>query len=196
MKYYLDIALLPDAEANLGFVWYKVYQQIHLALADNKIAENQSAIAVSFPDYGAKQFPLGDKLRLFADTQVQLEKININQWLSRLTDYTHVKPIKPTPEAISQYACFKRKQFKSNLLKEAARRAQYKGESLEEALAHFAHYEKESALPYINMTSLSMEDNSSPRNFKLFVALELFDKPQTGIFNCYGLSKNATVPWF
>lgn len=196
MKYYQDITLLPDAEANLGFLWHKVYQQVHLALADNKVAENQSAIAVSFPDYGAKQFPLGDKLRLFADTQVQLEKMNINQWLSRLTDYTHVKPIKPAPEAINQYACFKRKQFKSNLRREAARRAQYKSETLEEALAHFAHYEKESALPYINMTSLSMEDNSSSRNFKLFVVLELFNEPQAGSFNCYGLSKTATVPWF
>lgn len=196
MKYYQDIALLPDAEANLGFLWHKVYQQIHLALADNKIAENQSVVAVSFPDYGAKQFSLGDKLRLFADTQVQLEKMNINQWLSRLTDYTHVKPIKPAPEAINQYACFRRKQFKSNLLKEAERRAKYKNESLEAALAHFAHYEKESALPYINMTSLSMEDNNSPRNFKLFVVRELFDKAQSGIFNCYGLSKTATVPWF
>lgn len=196
MKYYQDITLLPDAEANLGFLWHKVYQQIHLVLADNKIAENQSAVAVSFPGYGGKQFPLGDKLRLFAGAQAQLEKININQWLSRLTDYTHVKPVKSVPEAINQHACFHRKQFKSNLLKEAARRAQYKGESLEEALAHFTHYEKESALPYINLTSLSMEDNNGLRNFKLFVARELFDKPQTGPFNCYGLSKTATVPWF
>lgn len=196
MKWYQDITLLPDAEANLGFLWHKVYQQIHLALADNKIAESQSAVAVSFPGYGSKQFPLGDKLRLFAGTQAQLEKMNINQWLSRLTDYTHVKPVKSAPEVINQHACFHRKQFKSNLLKEAARRAQYKGETLEVALAHFAHYEKESALPYINMTSLSMEDNNSPRNFKLFVARELFDEPQAGPFNCYGLSKTATVPWF
>lgn len=196
MKYYQDITLMPDAEANLGFLWHKVYQQIHLALADNKIAENQSAIAVSFPDYGGKQFPLGDKLRLFSGTQAQLEKMNISQWLSRLTDYTHVKPIKPVPEAINQYACFQRKQFKSNLLKEAERRAQYKGESLEAALAHFAHYEKESALPYINMTSLSTKDNISPRNFKLFIEREFFDQSQSGLFNCYGLSKAATVPWF
>lgn len=196
MKYYQDITLLPDAEADLGFLWHKVYQQLHLALADNKIAANESAVAVSFPGYGGKQFPLGDKLRLFAGTQAQLEKMNINQWLSRLTDYTHVKPVKSAPEAINQYACFQRKQFKSNLLKEAARRAQYKGETLEVALAHFEHYEKESTLPYINMTSLSMEDNNRPRNFKLFVARELFDEPQAGSFNCYGLSKTATVPWF
>ncbi len=196
MKYYQDITLLPDAEANLGFLWHKVYQQIHLALADNKIAENQSAVAVSFPDYGDKKFPLGDKLRLFASTQEQLEQVNINQWLSRLTDYTHVKTIKPVSDQIEQYACFKRKQFKSNLEKEAKRRAKYKSESVEEALAHFSHYEKESDLPYINMISLSMDDTKARRNFKLFIEQAFFNEPQLGKFNCYGLSKTATVPWF
>lgn len=196
MKYYQDITFLPDAEANLGFLWYKVYKQVHLALAENKIAENQSAVALSFPGYGNKAFPLGDKLRLFAGSQFQLEQLNINQWLSRLTDYTHVKPIKLVPEEINQYACFKRKQFKSNLQKEAVRRVKYKGEPVEKALAHFAHYEKESALPYINMSSLSMDNNGSSRDFKLFVARNLFDKPNEGQFNCYGLSKTATVPWF
>ncbi|MBL1422430.1 MAG: type I-F CRISPR-associated endoribonuclease Cas6/Csy4, partial [Alphaproteobacteria bacterium] len=44
MKYYLDITILPDEEANLGFLWHKVYQQIHIALVENKIADNQSAI--------------------------------------------------------------------------------------------------------------------------------------------------------
>ncbi|MCW5600608.1 type I-F CRISPR-associated endoribonuclease Cas6/Csy4 [Nitrosomonas sp.] len=111
MKYYQDITLLPDAETNLGFLWYKAYQQIHLALVENKIAEKQSAVAVSFPGYGTKQFPLGDKLRLFSEAQAHLEKMDISQWLSRLTDYSHVKPIKIVPDGINQYARFTRKQF-------------------------------------------------------------------------------------
>jgi len=61
MKYYLDITLLPDAETNLGFLWHKVYQQVHIALVENKVAKNQSEIAVSFPEYGSKAFPLGAK---------------------------------------------------------------------------------------------------------------------------------------
>jgi len=197
MKYYLDITLLPDAEANLGFLWQKVYQQIHLGLAENKIAKNQSAIAVSFPDYGNKEFPLGDKLRLFAATQTELEKLNTAKWLSRLTDYTHVKSIKQVPEKVDQHVCFKRKQFKSNLIKEASRRAKYKDESLTEALNHFEHYDQKCRLPYINMSSLSMKNvNDASRNFKLFIGQEIFDKAQSGGFNCYGLSKTATIPWF
>ncbi|MFT6209378.1 MAG: CRISPR-associated endonuclease Csy4, partial [Colwellia sp.] len=49
MKYYLDITLLPEADITLGFIWQKVYQQIHIALVDNKIGMNESAIAVAFP---------------------------------------------------------------------------------------------------------------------------------------------------
>jgi len=202
MKYYLDITLLPDAEANLGFLWQKVYQQIHIALAENKIAENQSAIAVSFPKYGDKDFPLGDKLRLLANQQTQLEQLEIGKWLNRLTDYTHVTSIKSVPSSVTEYACFKRKQFKSNLLKEAKRRAKYKGETLEDALAHFQSYQKKSPFPFINMISLSTEQEGvSNKNFKLFIEKESFDKHVEGSFNCYGLSyreltKLGTVPWF
>lgn len=197
MKYYIDITLLPDAEANLGFLWQKVFQQLHIALVENKIAENESAIAVSFPKYGHKVFPLGDKLRLLANEQEQLKQINIEKWLSRLIDYTHIKQIKEVPVTVNQFARFKRKQFKSNLIKEAKRRADYKGESLEVSLEHFKHYQTESSLAFINMTSLSMErDISINRIFKLFIEREILEEQEQGLFNCYGLSKNATVPWF
>jgi len=202
MKYYLDITLLPDAEANLGFLWQKVYQQIHIALADNKIAKNQSAIAVSFPKYGDKVFPLGDKLRLLANQQAQLEQLDIGKWLNRLTDYTHVTSIKKVPSSVNEYVFFKRKQFKSNLIKEAKRRAKYKGESLEAALAHFKDYKKDSSLPFINITSLSTEgEGAINKNFKLFIEKNKADKLEQGCFNCYGLSsresnKISTIPWF
>ena len=197
MKYYLDITLLPDAEANLGFLWQKVYQQIHIALAENKIADNQSAIAVSFPKYGDKDFPLGDKLRLFAELQSELEEFNVSKWLNRLTDYVHMTSIKAVPSTVNEYACFKRKQFKSNLMKAAERRAKFKGESLAVALAHFKDYQKETSLPFINMMSLSMQENTYyNRNFKLFIERTAADVLIQGDFNCYGLSKGATIPCF
>ena len=92
MKYYLDITLLPDAEANLGFLWQRVFQQVHIALVDNKIGDNESAIALSIPGYKsidskAKDFPLGDKLRLLADNEGTLVKLNIQKWLNRQGSY-------------------------------------------------------------------------------------------------------------
>lgn len=197
MKYYLDITLLPDVEANLGFLWQKVYQQVHLGLVENKIADNESAIAVSFPDYGDKVFPLGDKLRLFSENKRQLEQLDIAKWLSRLTDYTHIKSIKPVPSTVDQYALFQRKQFKSNLLKEASRRAKYKNETLAKAMEHFKHYESKTTLAFINMTSLSMGKGTlENRGFKFFIKQGIFINSKAGKFNCYGLSKTATVPWF
>ncbi len=192
MKYYVDITLLPDAEANLGFLWQKVYQQLHLALVENKLADNHSAIAVSIPEYGNKQFPLGNKLRLFAQTQEQLQQLDIGKRLNRLTDYTHFKSIKEVPSSVSQYARFKRKQFDTNAERLARRRAIRKGESLEQALNHFNGFtDKETNLPFLNIKSLSNGDQ-----FKLFIAREILDKSETGAFSCYGLSKGATVPWF
>ncbi|MBL4941918.1 MAG: type I-F CRISPR-associated endoribonuclease Cas6/Csy4 [Colwellia sp.] len=193
MKYYLDITLLPDNEITLGFIWFKVYQQVHIALAENKIAENSSAIALSFPDYGNKEFPLGNKLRLFSPTQVQLEKLAINNWLKRFSDHTHITLVKAVPDNVSESVCVKRKQFKTNLSRLARRRAKRKGETFEQALQYFASFnDEESELPFINVKSLSKNEQ-----FRLFIEQVKVKEASTGDFNCYGLSKEqATVPWF
>ncbi|MCP4985318.1 MAG: type I-F CRISPR-associated endoribonuclease Cas6/Csy4 [Colwellia sp.] len=200
MKHYLEITLLPDVEANLGFLWQKVYQQIHLALVKNKNRDGNSDIAVSFPGYGDKDFPLGDRLRLISDSKMQLQSVNIQQWLNRLSDYTHIKQMKPVPEPISQYAIFKRKQFKSNIEKKAQRRAAHLGKPYEEVLDYLLKENSKSGedtyrchLPFINMESLSSDKND---RFPLFIERALVDKPVLGMVNCYGLSKTATVPWF
>ncbi|MDC9729661.1 MAG: type I-F CRISPR-associated endoribonuclease Cas6/Csy4 [Methyloprofundus sp.] len=192
MKYYLDITLLPDTEISLGFLWQKVYQQLHLALVENKIAENESVIAVSIPEYGNKQFPLGDKIRLLSQTKTQLQQLDIEKWLNRLTDYTHFKPIKEVPSSVNQFARFKRKQFDTNAERLARRRAKRKGESLEQAVKHFVGFaSREANLPFLNMKSLTNEDQ-----FKLFIEREVVNTAENGNFSCYGLSKGATVPLF
>ncbi len=194
MRYYLDITLLPDAEVNLGFLWQKVYQQIHIGLVENKIAENQSAIAVSFPKYGDKEFPLGNTLRLLANQESQLKQFNIEKWLSRLADYTHLKSIKEVPRGVNTFARFKRVQFDTSMERLARRRAKWKGEPLEDALAHFSSFKvQQSKLPFVNIQSLSRRER-----FRLFIKQELVTQADNGVFSCYGLSKvgKGTVPWF
>lgn len=198
MKYYQDITLLPDAEANLGFLWQKVYQQIHIALAENKVDKNTSEIAISLPDYGDKEFPLGNKLRLFSKTKEALIKLDANKWLRRLTDYSHCKSIEEVPSNVSKFAIFKRKQFKSNILKKAERRARHLNKPLDEVLEFLKDENKsyECTLPFIAMNSLSKN-----QHFKLFIEHEIIEKEKKGGFTCYGLStrdlnKTATVPWF
>lgn len=216
MKHYMDITLIPDAEANLGFIWQKVYQQIHLMLVENKVSEHDSAIAVSFPHYGDKTFPLGNKLRLFGQTQDALNDLNISRWLARLEDYVHIKTIKPVPESVNQFVCFKRKQFKSlhKLLAgvdDQARKLAAKNdfdvdEVKKRLLASLAKFDTASNLPFINVNSLSTDKPNvieQPTTFKLFIEKEITDSNASNseLFTCYGLSrredeKKMAIPWF
>jgi len=212
MNFYQEITLLPDTEVNLGLIWQKTYQQLHLALAENKISEHESAIGVSFPKYGDKPFPLGDKLRLFASTEAQLQQLDVGRWLNRLTDYTHFTSIRAVPSNIDGLVCFKRKQFKSAAKIEAdiERRALYQAEKdhrpIEDVRADLVaqKYDGKCDLPFVYMTSLSSYKDGVPsdrKKFRLFIEKVAVEKAQTGTFNCYGLSsrdpeKQATVPWF
>ncbi len=192
MKYYIDITLLPDAESNLGFLWEKVYQQVHLALVENKTTASNSEIGLSIPEYGNVSFPLGTKIRLLAPSEKLLQQLDIGKWLNRLTDYTHFTSIRDVPGSVNQFARFDRKHVDASIENLARRRAKRKGETFEQAFKHFDGFEQqETNLPFINMRSLS-----EGQKFKLFVEREFVDSPNVGSYSCYGLSKQATVPWF
>ncbi len=214
MKYYQDITLLPDAEVSLGFVWEKVYQQIHLMLVENKSDANLSEVGLSFPAYGDKAFPLGNQLRLFAETETSLSNLDVAKWLRRLSDYVHIKSVKPVPNDVSAYACFTRCNPKSQQrrLKQLERRASYLAQKhgVDEntmragLLASIEKSSVESKLPYINVQSLSTSEESNQRHkFMLFIQCDKSNLQlnNTNIFTCYGLShrekdKQTFVPWF
>lgn len=210
MKYYQDITLLPDAEVSLGFIWEKVYQQIHLLLVEHKCAENQSQIGLSFPSYGDKTFPLGNQLRLLAENEAQLVQVNVNQWLQRLSDYVHVKSIKAVPSEVNEFACFYRVNPKSQQrrIKQLDRRvavlSKKHGVAEEEMraqlLASIEQRSEESKLPYINMQSLSSATNLQRHKFMLFINCDKSSEPKAkgNVFTCYGLSPTdqGTTPVF
>jgi CRISPR-associated endonuclease Csy4 len=193
MKYYLDITLLPDIEIPLGFIWQKVFHQVHIALADNKVGENESEIALSLPNYGDKAFPLGNKLRLFSASEQALERLTITKWLKRFTDHTHITSVKAVPESTNEYVCFTRKQFNTNISRLARRRAKRHMETFDQALQHYASLaDEQTKLPFINMKSLTNDTQ-----FRLFIDRTITKAPKQGAFNCYGLSHaTGTVPWF
>jgi len=215
MKYYQDITLLPDTETNLGFLWHKIYQQVHIALADNKQADGTSKVAVSIPEYKAerkKAFPLGSKLRLISEKE-ELQSLDIEKWLLRLTDYCHVKPIKPVPDVV-QYACFYRQAVKS-VLKRAEKLTKHLNEkntgqnkTVDEVFEYLVtnNNAKESNLPFITLesqsTSSSNPSTKHPKHkYRIFIKRTIGKKSVVGSFTCYGLSsripdKQATVPWF
>jgi len=192
MKYYIEISLLGNNEIPIYFLWQKLYQQIHLGLVEIQDAQGSVPVGVSFPQYNEVLNHLGCKLRLFSSTQEQLQQFNISKWLNRLTDYTHCTSIKEAPQVVNKFAHFKRVQFDTNIERLARRRVKRKSESLEQALKYFNGFKvKENKLPFVNMSSLS-----NNMQFRLFIKIEIVQKATVGKFNCYGLSKTATVPWF
>lgn len=194
MKYYQDITLLPDIETDLYFLWQKVYLQVHLALVGQKDGNGQVTIGISFPNYQYSPTCkyLGNKLRIFAPSLGELNKLDVSSWLTRLTDYIHVTQVREIPEKVEGYACFSRKSVKSNKERIARRKAKRENISFEQAIAYLQSVEEQKTdLPFIKMKSLS---GNEP--FPLFIAQTKCSEIKHGKFNCYGLSKVATVPWF
>jgi CRISPR-associated endonuclease Csy4 len=192
MKFYIDITLLPDVEVGLHFLWQKMYQQIHLALVEVQDANGTAPIAVAFPEYDVDSHHLGKKLRLLSADQSQLDALDIQKWLARLTDYLHVTKVREVPANITTFACFKRLQAKSNIERLARRKARREGISEAEALNKLAGFKEEKLRePFINLQSLS-----GGHSFRLFIAKEEVGQAVAGSFSLYGLSSVTTVPWF
>lgn len=191
MQVYQDITLIPDAETNLGFLWKKVYTQVHLALVEANQSNRQHGVA--FPEYCNSEFPLGSKLRVFANNEEELKALHLVQWLKRLQDYCHITSIKPVPKKHG-HVYYRRKQFKSNPERLARRRSKRHNEPFEIALKHYKGFkEPKTKLPFISLPSLSTEGN---HEFPLYIEQTEANEPKTGRFNCYGLSNVATVPRF
>lgn len=209
MNYYQDITLLPDAEVALGFLWQKIYQQVHIALVAQKLDEQHSAIAVSFPDYGRNGFPLGNKLRVLAKEKEQLEKLNLVGFLSRLEDYTHLKSIQPVPESVSQVAFVRRRvkgqlRIEKDMLDKAHLWSKKSGQSLALCLQQLEKSKPKatSELPFIWVESQESKKRAGVSNkFPLFIERIELEGINEGLFNCYGLSaargdKVTSVPHF
>ena len=193
MNYYVDIKLITDTEITLGFLWKKLYAQIHLALVEVRNEDNLVSVGLSFPNYLKDRF-LGDRLRLFASTKEELERLKLEEWLSRLEGYVFLEEIKEVPTDVTKFVSFRRKQFKTNAERLARRQAKRKGISYEEALKNYENFDEEkkkTKLPYINVKSLS-----SNREMKVFIQKSEEKESKNGLFSTYGLSSESTVPWF
>ncbi len=198
MRYYLDIVLISNEEENLGYLWRKLYAQIHLALVEVRDENDLVSIGLAFPKYSKDRF-LGDTLRLFASTKEELESLKLEEWLSRLEGYLFVGKIKEVPTT-TEFVSFNRKRFKSHakIRRHAKLYAKRNNITYEKALVRFEETEEkyrklkeDNRLPYVNIKS-----GSTGQYLKVFIEKKEFDVEQKGKFSTFGLSKNATVPWF
>lgn len=199
MKKYVEITLLPDVDITLYFLWEKLYQQLHLAFVENQKANGKVTVGVSFPKYNLEKRSIGNKLRIFSKATDELESLNLQKWLSRLSDYIHITSIRSTPENVSGYAFFRRLNDKSNLGKLAQRRADKLSITYEEALNYFQDRQDRKQpehnadqYPFISMRSLG-----SGKKYPITIIKKPTDTPiEHNGFSTYGLSSKSSVPLF
>lgn len=198
MKHYIDITILPSDDIGVHFLWSKLMMQVHLALVEIQDSNKQVPIAVSFPNYRVnsdKPSFLGNKLRLLSVNKADLERLNIHKWLSRLTDYLHIKNITDVPTEVDSFENFNRRQKSGNPDKHIRRRIKRHNETLEQASLYFSGYKmaaEDKALPFIRMKSLG-----SDNEFNLSIIRKTV-KPNNAevMFNTYGFSKHGCLPKF
>lgn len=213
MRFYQDITIIKSPDVSPYFIWSKLYMQLHLALVEQQSPDKTVGMGVSFPGYrcfekeGKTITTLGDKLRIFAKSEQELEQLKITHWLSRLADYVHITSIKEVPSNVSEYLQVTRYRPNMNMEKLTRRLAKRKeisfeeaqklqnerfveknNVSLEKAQAHYFNPEVKN-LPFIKMKSLSRE-----REFSLLINQQRVEQEREGSFSTYGLSSNATVP--
>ena len=200
MKYYIEVTLIENPELVAYQLWSKLYTQLHIALAEMKNSDNKVNIGVSFPQYRFNQTKgvgfLGEKLRIFAQSEAELQTLDLKKWLDRLTDYVHMTSIREVPEKVKGYAIYKRKQVKTNAQRLARHRVKRGDIGFDEALARYSNVLTTTDLPYIQMLSLSTSDEQDKKRFKLFIEKQSAQQSATHVFSTYGLSSESSVPEF
>lgn len=189
MDHYIDIRLRPDPDFAPAMLMGALYNKLHRALFDLQTED----LGVSFPSHkhGVRARTLGDHLRLHG-TQARLQQLMSTDWLTGMRDHTQVSEVLTVP-ASAQHINVARKQFNTGSESRAKRYAKRHDISEDEARKIYAKLaERRIELPFVQINS-----RSTQQRFSLFIE---HGKPAVsateGTFSHYGLSPNATVPWF
>ena len=196
LTHYQEITIITDPEISAYFIWSKLFTQLHIGLADIKNKHDIDSIGVSFPDYhyddrNEKSSKLGLKLRVFAPSKKDLETLNLDKWLTRLTDYVHIKGVKEVGNKATGYVSVQRYRFKPIDI-QVKSLSNKMGVSTEEALAIVAKRKAELKLPFIRMYS-----ESNKTHYPLQILQQPSQEQVSGKFNVYGIngmSNAVTVP--
>lgn len=183
MDHYIDIKIKPDAELREYFLLNMVYTKLHKALFTLKSTD----IGVSFPNYKVK---LGDVIRIHGN-QTRLSELQDMNWLGDMNGYCEISEILAVPNNV-KHMTVSRKQ--ANMTQAKLRRLikrdsitqkeakQYKAKMLSQGMDN----------PYLEIDSAS----SGHKHRRYIQYSELYDVTVVGSFDSFGLSKQATIPWF
>ncbi|AXT48023.1 MULTISPECIES: type I-F CRISPR-associated endoribonuclease Cas6/Csy4 [Chromobacterium] len=185
MDHYLDIRLRPDPEFAPTLLMNALFAKLHRALSE----QGRDDIGVSFPR-AAPAAALGDTLRLHGG-HAALQRLMAGDWLSGMRDHIALAAIQPVPPQAEAWQV-RRKQAKTNPDKERRRLVRRLGISAEEAAQRFP----DSAARRLTLPFLTLNSASTGQRYQLHIEQRPAPATRSGRFNTFGLSPDATVPWF
>lgn len=187
MDSYIELRLLPDPEFQVTTLMNALFAKLHRGL----VSHGEGRVGISFPDVEQKSAGLGTRLRLHGQA-ADLERLMSANWLQGMRDHLVCTPVTPVP-ANASHRVVRRVQAKSSPERARRRLMARKGINLDEAIRRIPdNLGQRLSSPYLELAS-----QSTGQSFRLFVEhLPKQAAPVQGMFNAYGLSSSATVPWF
>jgi len=187
MECFVDIALRPDPEHTANFLLGALYAKLHRALSP----DNSMGVAVCFPGHQVRPPSLGTRMRLLG-ARAALQTLAKSDWLRGLRDHVVVHAVADVP-AHAAHRPMRRVQAKSS--PERLRRRLMKRHGLNETEA--CERIPDSAAKTLNHPFVQVHSVSTGQTFRLFLNVGPEQPiPVSGEFNAYGLSQDATIPWF
>ncbi len=187
MNHYIDIKINPDAEMRENVLLNKVYTKLHKGLYDLK----SSNIGVNFPEYKlGRQIKLGRTLRIHG-TKQRLQMLQNENWLGGLAGYCDISEIQQIPDQVS-YRTVSRKQ--TNMTAAKLRRLIKRGSIKPDQIKR---YKAKMFQQGIDNPFLELDSASNGYKHRRYLSFGDLQKEATaGNFDQFGLSNQATVPWF
>lgn len=187
MDHYVDIEVRPDPEFPASQLMSALYAKLHRAL----VAQGCKRIGVSLPGVEGVGAHLGTCIRLHGELAT-LTTLLASDWLAGMRDHVALTPPARVPDS-AQHRVVKRVQVKSNperlrrrLMRRHALSEQEAYQRIPDEVARFTH------LPFVQLRS-----TSTGQPFRLFIDHgPILPGAIPGDFNAYGLSQEATIPWF
>ena len=187
MDHYIDIKLLPDPEFPPNLLMNALFAKLHRGLVE----AGKNRIGVSFPQHDDARPTLGTVLRLHGKAE-DLSHLMRHKWLNGMRDHIHANEISPIPPPRG-YRNVYRVQAKSNperLRRRYMKRHQADSKAAEEAIP-------DTVAEHLPLPWVTLGSQSTGQRFRLFIAhAPLIPDATEGTFSHYGLSRNATIPWF
>lgn len=187
LTHYIEISIRPDPEFTEQMLMSALLSKFHRARVELKTL----SLGLGFPEYQRLPRSLGSKVRIHGD-QTALDQLMALNWLRGMRDHLLLRDISPVPEN-AEHCVFTRKQFKTSAERIRRRRMRRKGEEYDQVRENVPDsMEQKPDLPFATLRSLS-----TGQAFPLFINQGVVcAEAKQGSFNSYGLSAEATVPWF